>query len=398
MESGVPDTHCAKLQRRPAFLTNACAMISRSRGHRSDLLLLIWVAGLRTPMMGANRSRPSRRTFLLLIILFGAPMAAHCATLEDSARELAKKIATALSANNAVSLEMRNLSSLSPEEFAGVKEILMADLRSVSVTTISSGETATRIVVTLSETVNRLIWVAEIDEADKFRVIFSSASSAASRPIPGEAFPATLQSERFWEGPERILDAATLAMPNGEQELALLLPDGLILGNSANASETRIEIPPVPMNANGGQREPEGSLLFRGNILEVNNDPRICSIALDRGALMGCRDLHAATVPGLVYPVEIRGGQVEHLRADCGGEKSFWLVTGTGDDTEPDFIQLIPDDSQKQNLKRGGNQVSLPGPVIALRVSADRLAATAIVRNLVTRNYEAYRLSISCGK
>src|ERR1700690_2680399 len=119
----MPDTHCAKLQRRPAFLTNACAMISRSRGHRVDLLFLKWVAGRCTPMMGPNRSRLSRRTFLFLIVLLGAPIAARCNALEDSARELARKIATALSAKNAVSMEMRNLSSLTPEEFAGVEEV-----------------------------------------------------------------------------------------------------------------------------------------------------------------------------------------------------------------------------------------------------------------------------------
>jgi hypothetical protein len=40
--------------------------------------------------------------------------------------------------------------------------------------------------------------------------------------------------------------------------------------------------------------------------------------------------------------------------------------------------------------------LDLPGPIVALHTAPD--APRAIVRNLTTGNYEAYRLAISCGE
>ncbi len=71
-------------------------MISRSTGHRAKLLLLPRVAGRSTPMTGTDRSNLSCRTLLFLFALLGTPMAARCDSLEDSAKELARKIAGVL--------------------------------------------------------------------------------------------------------------------------------------------------------------------------------------------------------------------------------------------------------------------------------------------------------------
>jgi hypothetical protein len=41
-------------------------------------------------------------------------------------------------------------------------------------------------------------------------------------------------------------------------------------------------------------------------------------------------------------------------------------------------------------------ELDFPGPIMALHVGSD--TPRAIVRNLATGNYEAYRLSFSCGQ
>ena len=49
-----------------------------------------------TTMMAADRSTHSCRALLFLFVLIGIPIAARSSTLEDTAKELAQKIAAAL--------------------------------------------------------------------------------------------------------------------------------------------------------------------------------------------------------------------------------------------------------------------------------------------------------------
>jgi len=98
------------------------------------------------------------------------------------------------------------------------------------------------------------------------------------------------------------------------------------------------------------------------------------------------------------------GSDLTTLKTACGGSWQI-LATRPGDWTEPDAVQAYEfHDHQAAAL---GQPVSLPGPVIALRpVAIPRFGNTGglsrdaitVVRNLVTGHYEAYELSISCGR
>jgi hypothetical protein len=76
-----------------------------------------------TPMMAANRLSLSSRAILFLLVLIGIPSAARSSILEDSAKELARKIAAALPAQENVSCEIRNISSLQPDEASRSKSV-----------------------------------------------------------------------------------------------------------------------------------------------------------------------------------------------------------------------------------------------------------------------------------
>ncbi len=86
--------------------------------------------------------------------------------------------------------------------------------------------------VTLSENLNYFVWTGEIRQgATNLRLFWYESSvphpEANTRPFP-DAMPITLHAEKFWEGPEHILDFATVAKTGGEARLVLLLlPDAL---------------------------------------------------------------------------------------------------------------------------------------------------------------------------
>jgi len=81
------------------------------------------------------------------------------------------------------------------------------------------------------------------------------------------------------------------------------------------------------------------------------------------------------------------------IPAVCGGTSQF-LASGNHDDTEPDSLQAFEIGSSGPVAISA--EQNFPGPIVALHTGLD--APRAIVRNLTTGNYEAYRVAISCGQ
>ena len=113
-------------------------MISCSLGRRAEFYFVFREARRSTPMMAADRSTRSFRAILFLFVSLGLPSLARPATLEDSAKELARKIAAALPAQENVSCEIRNLSSLQPGEAARIEQSLKAELQERGIRLTSS--------------------------------------------------------------------------------------------------------------------------------------------------------------------------------------------------------------------------------------------------------------------
>ncbi len=98
------------------------------------------------------------------------------------------------------------------------------------------------------------------------------------------------------------------------------------------------------------------------------------------------------------------GSDLTSVKTGCG---SAWqvLATGSGDWTKPDAIQAY--EIRNHEAVGVGQPLNFPGPVTALGPAAvprfggiGKLShdAVAVVRNLQTGRYEAYQLSISCGR
>jgi hypothetical protein len=92
-----------------------------------------------------------------------------------------------------------------------------------------------------------------------------------------------------------------------------------------------------------------------------------------------------------VPPPAGHGDQFASIQSGCGTDSSL-LATGTGDFTQPDSVQAWGDQGAESSA------VSFNGPILSLKSLVNPVTPTAIVRNLKTGNYEAYRLSLSCSQ
>jgi len=364
-------------------------MISIRFGRRVLIYFVSREARRNTPMMFADRSTRSFRAILFLIVSFGLPNLAAAATLEDSAKELAQEIAAALPAQGNVACGIHNISTLKPDEVLRIEQALKAELENRRVRLSESGGAAASVVVTLSENIKGFVWTAEIRQGDAVHAVLLFVSRLAAAPESADAFPLKLSSERFWIGAERALDAATMAAPNGDQLVVVLLAETLVIQNGSKNIENRIHIP-VKLDAYE-QREPSGTLSQSGNSLEIVHGRRVCTVSLETYTLAECRDSDVNLGSGGDGPTQT-GGQNELVLTKCTKQTVF-LVTGAGDDTQPDSLRVLG--TMKSSVK--SNQVNFPGPIVAVHGNLSGTPARAIVRNLQTGNYEGHLLSISCG-
>jgi hypothetical protein len=364
-------------------------MIYYSPGLRAEFFFSFREARSSTPMMAADRSTRSFRAILFFVVTFGLPGLTAAATLEDSAREFAQKIAASLPARESVFFEIRNISSMRFEDAYRIEQALTAELQNRGFRILSSVATF-NVVVTLSENVKDFVWTAEILHGGTSHAVLQVVSHSDAPSRSADAFPLRLASEQFWVGSERPTDAAKMAAPNGDQLVVVLLAETLVIQNGSKSIENRIHIP-AKLDAYD-QREPWGTLSQNGNSVEIVQARRVCTATLETYALAECRDSDANLGSGGDGPAQT-GGQNELVLTKCTKETTF-LVTGTGDDTQTDSLQVLG--TMKSSIK--SNQVNFSGPVVALRGNSSGTPARAIVRNLQTGNYEGYLLSISCAQ
>jgi hypothetical protein len=387
-ESMTPYIHCTMPMARSALLPNGYAMISCRAVRRAIVLFAFRAAERSAPMMGIERSSFSRRTILFLIVVLGAPIAARSATLEDSAKELADKITAGLPARESVSVDVRNISSLPPAEFAAVERTLRDELENLKVPVATTGAVAINVRITLSENIKGLLLTAEITHGDTSQVILMPASRPSEFRIASYLMPIVLHSKIIWEGPEQLLDAATASGLGGFSILVLLLRDGLEIHDSAGVTSGMVAVP----SAGIATRNPRGKLEINGTTALAVIQFQACTINLNTMQLLECHSAAsqdeelAEEVPHDLLSTE-RSAEMLMPQNGCGAA----LAAGSGDYTQADSLQAF---SVKPAGLAVSNKLDFSGPVLALRSGSG--GSRAIVRNLKTGNYEAY--SISCGK
>jgi len=158
----------------------------------------------------ARRSLRLRVHLVVALLVLCLPGMVRGDALGDAARELAGRIAAALPPGEGVTLNLRNLSSLSAADVAAVRMALEAELVGrgfrLAPTTVAAAEAG----VTLSEALQGYVWIAEIRRGGAVETIIATLprpTAAPFRVVPALA----IEKELIWEQENPIVDLALFA-------------------------------------------------------------------------------------------------------------------------------------------------------------------------------------------
>ena len=342
----------------------------------ASLLFALSIACLPAPLVRVARAAGQ-----------ASPLPAQKSALDAPARELARRIAASLPGGTRVEIEVRNQSSLSEDDAAAIRAALDGELSARGLRTRDEGPGAASVVVTLSENVQSLVWVAQIQHGDDSAVLLQSVPRETPAATPPESEKIVLHKELLWSGPAHVLDAIEVPASGGTPaRLLFLVLEGTeaFVTDAAGSFRAQVPAPTLRGRDAGGRMVP-----LSGESIGVSVGDSLCTVPLQSPAQATCQRpvaiLRAQPLPGL------GSGRLDaHL--PCGEDTS--LATGPGDDTQADFLRAFH--------MRGTEPVvlsaplSFSGPVVSLVHDYGAGTAIAIAKNLENRNYEVYRITATC--
>ncbi len=167
-----------------------------------------------------------------LICLLGLIACAAWGQAVDSwtapATELARQIA-ALTGPGSISLSVRNDSSIAASEVPVIRQRLQAGLSALGVTVHNQAATdaVTTVRVTLSQTAQHGVWVAEVQQGPETKVAMVTAVNPAPAAAP-EGMPVVLRRTLLYSQAAPMLDVRLFALPGDagtDGHLVVLSPE-----------------------------------------------------------------------------------------------------------------------------------------------------------------------------
>jgi hypothetical protein len=420
---GIPEASTARLAVSVRTASPACVKRHGGRGRAFGRCAIIELdvgifvnAIFKRPNAPQNllvSSTPSPKSFyglIVIAILYSWIPVATCAsaTLEDFVSDFVQRIASHVDSKADVSVEMLNDNSLSSANFERVKLAVATDLAARGIHSAVASlapDAPTKIIITFSANLSGLIWAAEIRHGDSDQFVLFPVSREWQNPAGSGGTDLVLHAEKFWEGPERILDAAQLNPPNGSPILLLLLPGRLLV----RSGDTTREISLPSEMAHTNLRTMRGRIANGSPDLDTGTNPAVwafqgqygCMTFPETGGLRQCQTASVPDEPREPSPMPNFGNQTAQIESACRPAGQI-LATGTGDYAQADTIQAF--DELSGVPVASSNVLDFPGPVLELHKFIDvyaapnRTAITAIVHNLESSNYEAYHISATCGQ
>ena len=384
---------------------------------------------------------------LLLLLFIVVPSVSWSQTpppnpWQEPARELAKKIVAITGPRQTVALTVRNLSSLSDSEVAAVRLALDAELSAAGLRLAAKPDAAPELRITLSENLQGLLWIAEIPRDDAREFLMLSVSRANSVANTQKPTLFALKADLFWEQESPILSLKFMDSPDAaNRRLFVLEPLRVAIYKSQNADWSLEQAFDLPRK-NPPARDPQGSLVISFDVTYAILEGEKCGIYYRENQKVTCRptdqllpryrkaltniadatsaDFYHSSVsigtnekiiillagtdgvsrlyddsPDPVAEFRDWGSHLASLQSGCGTGTQL-LVTRKGDWTEPDTITAV--ELVNRQAVAISSPLNVPGPVTELLAGSAENTAIAVVRNLKTGRYEAYTLTLSCGR
>ena len=202
----------------------------------------------RRPRLG---SRTSLRLISFLLPAVFLPSLLFASNLDDAARQLADRIASATGPGS-VTLDVTNRSSLDEKSVREVRGALQAELRAQGVHIVAAGQAVGGVNVVLSESIREYVWTAQIViGADQPHVVFASWPRTGD-VSPAPPLPIALKKTLLFSQDLPILDVALIDSSEAAMESGALSASSRLLVLDA----MRVAV----YHRQSGRWEPEGSL------------------------------------------------------------------------------------------------------------------------------------------
>jgi len=397
-----------------------------------------------------------RRALLAFLPVF-LSIAAMAQNWAAPARELAEKIVAHVQARSAVTVSLRNLSSMTQSDAAQVRRAIETELRTKGVQLVGADRAVDEVRLTLSENAGGYVWVAEIGHGDSWDVV---VTEMAVPSVPDRSGPSiSIRKTLVWTQSNPMLDFATSDVPGGAA-LLVLEAERVVLYRLAGGRWSLESYAPVthsqpfPRDLRGRivlQRDGGFTAYLPGVQCAGSTQPHLVTLCSenDNAWPVGSNadGLHAifnwsrdyftgVLVPGLgpltklppfysAAAIQERGAtlwlftlvdgstrlvsakgenlgviggsgsDLASVRGECSPD-SLVLTTRAGDSTRPDAVQAY----QMTNGEpvEAGPSAEFAGPLLSMWTTPEGNAVMAVSRNLKTKQYEAFTLTIACGR
>jgi hypothetical protein len=371
------------------------------------------------------------------------------------AGQLAQKIA-AITGPAAIAVTVRNRSSLTSAEAEEIRGKLLSELASFGLQPVASDQAAATVEVSLSESLDNYLWVAEIHQGTSEPVVAMVA--VPGRPggtAERSSTPLTLQKSLLWSDEGRILDVAVV---NGNPPSMIVLQAERIALLRLTSGQWQLEQSLSLAHVRPWPRDLRGRLIVsKDHFLDAYLPGVYCRSATTPPLSMVCDDsddpwpltgsqgglsaffsaarnfftgalspgiqknttappfFSAAPLPRDQYTLwafaavdghlhfldgmtdqalteQHWGSDIASLRSRCG---SGWqiLATSNGQGPTDEVTALEIPDREPIPVS---SPVKFDGPITALWADSDSTAAIAVSHSSATGHYEAYQLSIDC--
>jgi len=319
---------------------------------------------------------------LIAMPVFGQPV-------DEAARTLAKKVAARLEASEAARVTGHNLTALPAAELSKAQTAFTRGLR-------RTGKTIVEITLTISESANGLLLIAETKRGSDSLVDMTTFEPTAAKPAT--ASRPVIQKTLLWEQDDPVLDLVI----RGEQ-MWVLEPGSLVhYKRDSGAGVGKWQRDESHSVVGGNVRDPRGqigeseqaTLLGPGNTFPGPADGGPAYYTR-----VHWRNYDLATEPdGLVHIYDAGKQQVatiDNWGSDLAATACGVLATGPGDaGASADAVtawELVD-----RRPRRISESLEFPGPVTALWPRPE--GALAVVRDAATKKYAAYLLTLDCGR
>jgi hypothetical protein len=370
------------------------------------------------------------------------------------ARALAQKIAAA-TGPGAVALEVNNRSSLRPPEVEQARAALIAELGTLGVQILESGQAAT-VRLTFSENSQNYLWIAQVRQgAGDEKVLMVSVPGPPATRSFGPSSPLSIHRTLLWSQEAPILDATLL--PGGNPEHLLVLDGEKVTLFSRQGGQWHQEQAFSISHARPWPRDLRGRIVFnREHLFDVYLPGVVCQAVLSSPLGMECHEADdpwplgagssdvrgfysparnfftGAVAPGIgkqntfpafysaaglprqqyvlwalagadgsvhlvdgvndVMPRVPWGSDIATVKSDCG---SGWQILASSRNGRDDSVRAY--EITDREPAAVGTAAEFNGPLTALW-SKDDGSAVAVERNPEPGKYEAYSLAVACHR